>query len=430
VAEDDTRRRLGLGSATALVVANMVGVGVFTTSGFSLADLGRPEWVLLAWLVGGLIAMCGALSYGALARRMPESGGEYYFLSRLLHPSVGFLAGCVSLLAGFTVPIAAAALTMEAYIADSFEVPVSPGWIGTATITVAAVMHGLRPAYGVNLQNIAVVAKVLLILGFIAFGASRLPGLPNQPTLTTVAKSFDIPAFAVTLVWISFAYSGWNATVYLAGEVRDPDRTLHRSLWLGTVIVTLAYLGLNTVFVYAAPVEELAGKGEVGAIAAQALGGPELRRAVSALVALALFTSVSAMMMAGPRVYAKMAEDGLFPTLLASRGEAPTLAVCLQAGLAIVLVWVSQLRELLGYIGFTLGVTAALTVIGLLRLRAIEGPERIPIPGYPWVPWIFVLSTFGASSVMFLRQPLEAGLGLVTILGGLPIYWLLSKRQR
>ena len=143
MAEDDTRRRLGLGSATALVVANMVGVGVFTTSGFSLADLGRPEWVLLAWLVGGLIAMCGALSYGALARRMPESGGEYYFLSRLFHPSVGFLAGCVSLLAGFTVPIAAAALTMEAYITDSFEVPVSPGWIGTATITVAAVMHGV-----------------------------------------------------------------------------------------------------------------------------------------------------------------------------------------------------------------------------------------------------------------------------------------------
>jgi APA family basic amino acid/polyamine antiporter len=419
------RRRLGLTSAAALVVGNMIGAGVFTTSGFALADLGRPETVLLAWVVGGLMALCGALSYGALARRIPESGGEYTFLSRTVHPLAGFLAGWVSLLVGFTAPIAAAALGLQAYLADSFGLGVRPEWIGTTAILIAGLMHGLQLRTGVVLQNIAVGLKLAVIGGFVLLGALRIPAQGGSSALPSAG--FELGAFAVTLVWISFAYSGWNAAVYIAGEVREPERNLHRSLWLATGVVTLIYLALNAVFLYAAPAQSLAGKAEIGAIAAEALGGTALRQAVSVLVALALFTSISAMVMAGPRVYARMAEDGLFPRRIGVAKEVPRAAVALQVGLAVLVAWVSGLRELLGYIGFTLGISAAATVGGLIALRRREGPLRVPVPGYPWVPGLFILTTLAAASFMAARQPLEAGMGLLTVALGIPAYWLMRR---
>jgi amino acid transporter len=419
------RRRLGLTSAAALVVANMIGAGVFTTSGFALADLGRPETVLLAWAIGGLMALCGALSYGALARRIPESGGEYTFLSKTVHPLAGFLAGWVSLLVGFTAPIAAAALGLQAYLADSFGMAGRPEWIGTTAILIAGLMHGLQLRTGVVLQNTAVGLKLALIGGFVLLGALRSPSHADSALLPEA--SFELGAFAVTLVWISFAYSGWNAAVYIAGEVREPERNLHRSLWLGTGVVTLIYLALNAVFLFSAPAQVLAGKAEIGAIAAEALGGTALRQAVSVLVALALFTSISSMVMAGPRVYARMAEDGLFPRWLGVAKEVPTAAVALQVGLAVLVAWVSELRELLGYIGFTLGISAAATIGGLIALRRREGPLRVPVPGYPWVPGLFILTTLSAAGFMAARQPLEAGMGLLTVCLGVPVYWLMRK---
>jgi len=419
------RRRLGLTSSAALVVANMIGAGVFTTSGFALADLGRPEPVLLAWVIGGLMAVCGALSYGALARRIPESGGEYTFLSKTVHPLAGFLAGWVSLLVGFTAPIAAAALGLQAYLADSFALSGRPEWIGTSAILIAGLMHGLQLRTGVILQNTAVGLKLALIGGFVLLGALRIPSHADSALLPEAG--FELGAFAVTLVWISFAYSGWNAAVYIAGEVREPERNLHRSLWLATGVVMLIYLALNAVFLYSAPAQTLAGKAEIGAIAAEALGGTALRQAVSVLVALALFTSISAMVMAGPRVYARMAEDGLFPRRLGVAGEVPRAAVALQVGLAVLVAWVSDLRELLGYIGFTLGISAAATVAGLIALRRREGPLRVPVPGYPWVPGLFIITTLTAAGFMAARQPFEAGMGLLTIGLGVPVYWLMRR---
>ncbi len=414
-------------SAGALVVANMICVGVFTTSGFALADLHRPGLVMAAWCVGGLLAMCGALSYGALARQIPVSGGEYTLLSRTLHPLAGFLAGWVSLLAGFTAPIAAAGLGLQAYLAESFGLASRPEWIGTVAILLAGLMHGLRLREGVVLQNLAVGLKLVAIAVFVGLGVSWMPDVSGSEV---PAATVEISAFAVTLVWISFSYSGWNAAVYVAGEVRDPDRNLHRSLVLATGLVTILYLGLNAVFLYSAPVSELAGRAEVGAIAAEAIGGPGLRRAISVLVALALFTSISAMVMAGPRVYAQMAEDGLFPRLFRGGSEVPGAAVALQVGLAIVVLWSSGLVELLGYIGFTLGLSAAATVIGLFVLRRRLGPERVPIPGYPWIPGVFVVATLSIAAFMLYREPAQAGLGLLSVGAGLPLYWLLRRGSR
>jgi amino acid transporter len=422
--DNQPRLRLGVASAAALVVANMIGTGVFTTSGFALADLGRPSVVLLAWIVGGLIALCGATSYGALANRFPESGGEYVFLSRIVHPAVGFLAGWVSLLAGFTAPIAAAGLALQAYLAPALHLSWRPEWIGTGAIVAAACMHGLRLRQGVMLQNVAVAIKLVVIAGVIVLGWMRVPA----PVSPAPSGDFEIGAFAVTLVWISFSYSGWNAAVYVAEEMREPRRMLGRALVLATSAVTILYVGLNAVFVYSAPVDQLAGKADIGGVAAEALGGLPARQAISLLVALALFTSISSMVMAGPRVYAKMAEDGLFPRVFRQSGDVPAAAVVLQAALSLVVLWVSGLAELLGYIGFTLGVSAAATVLALCWLRVREGPERVPVPGFPWLPGIFLGATVFGASFMVVREPVQAGLGLLTVLVGIPLY-VLSRRR-
>ena len=411
-------------TAIALVVASMIGTGVFTTSGFSLAGLGNREFVMLAWCVAGLLAMAGALSYGALARRIPHSGGEYTFLSYTIHPLVGFLAGWVSLLAGFTGPIAIAALALQAYLAPTPEGGPEPlPWIGTGAILLAALIHGIRLGPGVVAQNFAVLAKLVLIVCFVVLGAIWLPG--SAAGSSEAPASFDLGGFAVAVMWISFSYSGWNAAVYVASEVKDPERNLNRSLWIATALVTVLYLALNAVFVYSAPIADLAGKKEVGAIAAEAIGGPVLRSAVSALVALALFTSISAMVMIGPRVYSRMAEDGLFPRWLRFRGQVPYASILFQAALAVVVVWMTTLRDLIEYLSFTLGVSAAVTVIGLISLRIREGAERVPVPGFPWLPGIFVVTVLGSAGFMVYRADSGAYIGILTIAVGVPLYFIM-----
>jgi len=417
------------GSAAALVAANMIGAGVFTTSGFALADLGGREPVLLAWAVGGVIALFGALSYAALAERIPGNGGEYLFLSRSLHPLVGFLAGWVSLFAGFTAPIAVSAHGFEAYLGDSFGLELPAGVLGATAIVVCGLIHGIRREVGLRVQDSAVAAKILAMVAFIVIGGGILltGGGGERETLEagglpTAASGPSLSAFAVTLVWISFAYSGWNAAVYVAGELEQSERTMRRAVVWATLGVTLLYLGLNAVFLWGAPVASLAGKAEVGAVAAEAIGGPGLRAALSGLVAFALATSISAMVMVGPRVYAQMAADGLFPARLVPGDEVPRGAIALQVGLALVAFFVAELRELMSYVGFLLGLSTAATV-GCLFLPDPAGADTSrAAPGMPWIPGLFIVATLGSSIFMLLREPAQAGAGLLTLLVGVVVY--------
>jgi amino acid transporter len=406
----------------------MIGAGVFTTSGFAAGDFGARAPVLLAWLVGGVLALCGALSYGALSRCLPESGGEYTLLSRTLHPAAGFLAGWVSLLAGFTAPIAAAALGLQAYLADSFEIPGRPEWIGSVAILAAGSLHAARVETGLRLQNAAVLLKLLAIAVLIVLGLQHIASLRGGVEIGW--RPVPITTFSTTLVWITFAYSGWNAAVYVAGEVRDPDRNLMRSLLVATGVVTVVYLLVNAVFLYAAPIEQIAGRPDVGAVAAEAIGGVPLRRALSAVVALALLTSISAMLIAGPRVVQRMAADGHLPRLLARGDDAPRSATLLQVGLALVVVWVSDLKDLLGYIGFVLGLSAAATVAGLMLYRSRHGTELVPVFGYPLVPLVFIGTTLCISVFLVVGNPMQGLAGLGTILLGLPVYAWTSRRGR
>ncbi|MDF9392450.1 MULTISPECIES: APC family permease [Methylococcus] len=414
-------RRYGLPSASLLVVASMVGSGVFTTGGFLLETLRSPWLVLLAWLVGGAIAACGALSYGALAQRFPESGGEYLFLSRTLHPAAGNVAGWVSVVVGFSAPMAAAAYGFGEYLAPWMPWD-APQLTGTLLLAAFALLHGAHGPAGAWVQNFAVVFKLVLITGFVVLAWPRLAIAPLA-LATGSSGGAGFGAFFSSLIWVSFSYSGWNAAVYLGGEVRDPQRSLPRALLLGTGLVTVLYLALNTAFMFSAAPEDLAGKADIGRAAALALGGPVWGDFLTLLVAFALSLSVSAMMMAGPRVSACMARDGYLPPWLSLHEDGtPRRATFLQCALSLVLLWSAGFKDLLTYTGFTLGLSTAATVFGLIRLRLKEG-DACPVIGWPWAPLVYLLAVLAMTAAALVRQPQAALWGLAT----LPAVWALWR---
>ncbi len=421
-------RTLGLFSLVCLIIANMVGAGVFTTSGFALGDLGSANRVVAAWIVGGLIALAGAVSYGGLVRRMTESGGEYLFLSRVIHPVAGFIAGWVSLLAGFTGAIAFAALTFETY-----AFPTRPDWLpsgvaASALVVVAALLHGVRVRTGAVAQNVAVVLKVALLMGFLLF-AGFVAVTEGAAPVTVVPGPFSLSAFAGSLVWISLSYSGFNAAVYVAGEAKDAQRNAPRALWIGTLVVTALYVALNAAFVYLPSFESVVGKQDVAAAAAQAIGGDSAALAIRVIIVIALVTSVFSLIMAGPRVYARMADDGVLPGIFRFQGtEAPTAAIFGQAALAILLISLSDLRGLLGYLGFTLSISAALSVASLFILAKREGRQAIAVPGYPFTPLFYVIVTLVLAGIAGARDPMQLLAAVVTIASGSVAYYFVKKR--
>ncbi|MFT6863120.1 MAG: amino acid transporter [Akkermansiaceae bacterium] len=403
----------GFWTLTFLVVANMIGAGVFTTSGFTLASLGDPKLVLLAWLVGGLVALCGAFSYGLLIQRIPLSGGEYVFLSKAVHPFAGFVAGWVSLLAGFSGAIAFAAVALESYLPGNLPEKLP----AVGVIILGATLHGAKRWLGAGVQNTAVILKLLLLALFLGWGAFAIEwGVqPSRP----VASDSGMLAFAQALVWISLSYSGFNAAVYVAGEATAP-RIVARSLVAGTGVVVLLYLLLNATFVLGAPASEISGQPDVAARAAKWIGGTGFETFTRLIISLALVTSVLSMMMAGPRVYGKMAEDGIIPRIFILREDQVWPAVLLQMSLALLLVFVGSLQDLLGYLGLTLSLSAAVAVGSLFLGERVRGWPSLP-------PALFVIATLGAATLLIVRDPSQALATGVTVLLGAAAYYLANS---
>lgn len=407
------KKGFGFWTLTFLVVANMIGAGVFTTSGFTVASLGDPWLVLLAWLAGGLIALCGAFSYGLLVRRMPISGGEYVFLSKAVHPFVGFVAGWVSLLAGFSGAIAFAAVALESYLPGNLPAKLP----AVAVIILGAFLHGGRQSLGAGVQNTAVFLKLLLLLIFLGWGAFSLDW-GNEATEPEATRG-GLMVFAQALVWISLSYSGFNAAVYVAGEATAP-RVVGRALVSGTSIVVLLYLLLNGVFVLGAPVSEISGHPDVAAVAARWIGGAGFEAFTRSVISLALVTSVLSMMMAGPRVYGKMAEDGIIPKVFILTKKRVWPAVLLQMSFALLLVFAGSLMELLSYLGLTLSLSAAVAVSSLFLGERVRGWSALP-------PAIFVLATLGSAALLVVYDPWQAlGTGVTLALGAFG-YRFISK---
>ena len=396
----------GFWTLTFLVVANMIGAGVFTTSGFTLASLGDPWIVLLAWFVGGLVALCGAFSYGILIQRMPASGGEYVFLSRAVHPFAGFMAGWISLLAGFSGAIAFAAVALESYLPGDFPAKLP----AVGVVVLGAALHGGRRWLGVGVQNTAVILKLLLLGIFLGWGATSIDW--GSDSTRSFQTEGGFLAFAQALVWISLSYSGFNAAVYVAGEATSP-LIVARALVTGTAVVVLLYLLLNAAFVLGAPAAEISGQADVAAVAARWIGGAGFEVFTRVVISIALLTSVLSMMMAGPRVYGKMAEDGVIPKIFVLREDRVWPAVLLQMGLALLLIFVGTLQELLAFLGLTLSLTAAVTVGSLFFGKRVRGWAALP-------PALFTLATLTAASLLIVHDPGQAlGASISVVLGGI-----------
>ena len=365
--------RFGLTTMTCVVIAGMIGSGIFTTSGFALADLQSPGRVLLAWCIGGLIALCGAVAYGELARRLPQSGGEYLYLSKLVHPFVGFQAGWISLTVGFSGSIALVALTFEEYVVPA---EIRASWLpaGSPAIAVIAIFgfgHAFLVSLFASLQNAIVGIKLIALVSFLISAASKIPthAWHWEPVAETLPPLFAWPTLltmSTSVMFISLSYAGFNCSIYVAAEVSHPDRTIPRSLTLGTALVTVLYLLLNLVFVTATPATKILGNPRVASIAAEAIGGPSLELLIRTAIGLGTLTSVAGMIMVGPRVISRMADDGVFFTAFRTGPNSIPRSVLLQASLAATLVLVSNLHDLLGFLGSTLSLSSAITVATLL----------------------------------------------------------------
>jgi APA family basic amino acid/polyamine antiporter len=429
------KRQLGIAVAAAIVIANMIGAGVFTSAGFQAAFSFKDPWSMMStWVVGGVIALCGAAVYAELGSLLPRAGGEYVYLREAYHPAVGFMSGWVSLVVGFSAPIAAAALLFSSYVAAL--VPALDSVAATKTIACMLIvgmtaLHAFDTKLGGRVQTGFTVAKVVLIVVFVGAGllvgtgdwahfASRGDGLANLGTRSGAA------AYATALMYVSFAYSGWNAAAYIAGEIEQPQRTLPRALLVGTGLVMVLYITLNLVFLYAVPPEAMAKDpfGQpVGDLAARALFGSHAGDLLSSLIALALMSAVSAMMMAGPRVYATMAADHALPQQLAyySKRGVPSVSVVVQCVLAIGFAILSDPDHLIRLVGFTLATFAALTVGAVFVFRARGKVAPFRTPGYPVTPLLFVALSvwtvyFGVSAQPKLSLEIAAVLAVGTLI--------------
>ncbi len=428
-----SRPGVSLLTATAVVVANMIGTGVFTSLGYQVGGLPSGFAIVMLWAVGGVCAFCGALAYGELAAALPRSGGEYHFLSRIFHPSVGFVAGWLSSTVGFAAPIALAAMAFGKYYTGIF-----PGAsalhlsIGVSVAVTIIHMFGINVAS--KFQNLATWGKVTLILIFIVAGmllAERQPVsfLPTVGDGTLIASK----SFAISLVFVMYSYAGWNAATYITSEIRDPARNVPKAIALGTGLVTLLYVALNGVFLYAAPMSALEGKNEVGHVAADFIFGKLGGNLMSGLICLGLVSSISAMTWVGPRVTMAMGQDLVLlrPFAKKSAGGVPVVALLFQICIVVTLLTTSSFEPVLKYVQFSIQLCSFATVLGLMVLRWKQPhlPRPVRCWGYPLTPLLFLGISLWMLAFLLWESPKESLAGLSTILVGLLLYALSPKEK-
>lgn len=431
-----TERRapqISLLTATCIVVANMIGTGVFTSLGFQVGGLPSGFALLALWFVGGMCAFCGALCYGELAAALPRSGGEYHLLSRIFHPAVGFLAGWLSATVGFAAPVAAAAMAFGTYFGHVMP-GANPQMLSLAVVVSVTLVHLGGTKVSSGFQNLATSFKILLILALIGAGLAMNGAQPLSFAPTARDPALLVSgAFATSLVYVMYSYAGWNAAIYVAGEVREPGRNLPRALLFGTAFVVVLYVLLNATFLHAAPMSELFEKQEVGQIAAAHIFGERGGQWMAGLISFGLISSISAMTWAGPRVTMTMGEDmrGLgFLAVRNGRGV-PARAMFAQLAFVILLLLTTSFEAVVNYLQFSLNFCSFLTVLGLIVLRVRE--PALPRPyrtwGYPVTPLIFLALSLWMMIFQLHNKPHESLAGLATMALGLAVYFVASKRN-
>ena len=434
---DGLERKLGTFSATAIVVANMIGTGIFTMSGLLAANLPSPGWVLLCWLFGGLIAIAGALCYAELATRMPEAGGEYVYLKKLYHPALGFLAGWTSLIVGFSAPIAAAAMGFSEYIhagldsqllhLDSIQLVFFNKGIAVFIILLFTFLHYFGLRLGSRVQNVLTILKILIVAGLASVGL--IFGNGSGPSFSLAGESTGVMAFGTAMMLVMFAYSGWNASAYIAGEIKRPKKTIPISLIGGTSIVIVLYLAINLFILRMVPYSDLKGVIPVVETAAVQAFGTGMGKVVSLLVGVGLLSCLSAFIMIGPRVYYAMAKDKLFFPFAAdvhARYKVPGKSVIVQGGIAVVMVMIGSFEQLIIYIAFALNIFLWLAVVGIFiaRKKKVGEESAVKVWGYPVVPVFFLFSSIILMVFNYINRPMESSAAMLTVLFGIPCYFL------
>jgi APA family basic amino acid/polyamine antiporter len=438
---------LGLVSATALVVSNMVGTGIFTSTGFFAGDLGSPRLVLAIWVVGAMTALLGAMCYSELGVNLPSSGGEYVYLTRAYGPTWGFVTGWASFFAGFSGPIAAAALAFSGYVGHFFPgvraenalaIAGSGAWtlhLGGAQLLASAlvIVFTILNVFGVQrvarVQNVLTGAKVCVLVAFIVLGFASGHGDTAHFSMYAVRDHPDTPLaaqFGVSLIFVYLAYSGWNAATYVAEELRQPSRTLPLALGVGTALVAVLYFLLNVVFIYAAPLEDMKGQLAVGSFAASRLFGPQVADVFAGLMAVSLMSTVNAMVTTGPRVYYAMAGNGAFLAAAAKvhpRFHTPVVAIVAQ-GICTILMTLTPFPELVTYIGLTLSIFTVLSVVALMKFRHRAGWRKLAVVNfcYPLIPVLYILAGAWITFEGSLQRPYISLATLLTVATGAAVY--------
>lgn len=418
--------------ATALVVADMIGVGVFTSLGFQVKDIPSGFAILLLWGIGGVVALCGVFAYAELGGMFPRSSGEYNFLSRAFHPAIGFMTGFVSATVGFAAPVALSAMAFGHYATVVLPgVPSRLMAVGAVWLVSLVQLGGVR--YSSSFQLVSTILKVGLIAAFLVAGVL----LPSPQPVSFVPALSDLGLiasgpFAIGLVFVMYAFSGWNAATYIIGEMHAPEQSLPRSLLAGTAIVLVLYIALNTVFLLAAPMASLAGQLQVASIAGSYIFGELGGRMAAAMICIGLVPSIAAMMWIGPRVTMTMGEDVPALSIFArrSRAGAPINALLLQLAVANLMLLTDSFEAVLDFIQFSLLACSFLTVLGLFKLRVTHPDLARPYRawGYPVTPAVFLLVTGFMMYYLFAQRPLQAMLGTAVMISGLLIYLLAHRR--
>ena len=426
------RRAVGFFTACGIVIANIIGTGVFTSLGFQVADIQSGFALLMLWIVGGVAALCGALCYGELSAALPRSGGEYHFLSEIYHPAVGFMAGFISATVGFAAPIALAAMAFGKYFRGVFDFG-SPVLLSFVLVWMVALFHFGNLRLGSAFQNLWTIVKLLLV--GVLIGAGLL--IEEKQPITFFPHAADTMsifsgAFAVALVYVMYSYSGWNASSYIIGEVKNPERNVPRSLLAGTLIVIVAYVLLNAVFLATTPEVEMRGQIEVGLIAGKHIFGNNGGRIVGAMICLGLISAISSMTWIGPRVTMSMGEDHWLLRFLGRKntGGVPANAVLVQLLIVNLLLLTRSFELVVVYIQFALLLCSLLTVIGVIVLRAsrpnVSRPYRVWL--YPLPPLLFAAITIWMMIYLLISKTTESVAGMVTAIVGFLLYFCAGKR--
>ena len=420
-----TIRKIGWLSAGAIVIANMVGTGAFTTLGLQLQHLQNTGTILLIWVLGGLFSLFGAFSYAELGTRFPRSGGEYHFLSTIYHPFLGYLSGWISLTVGFAAAIALDAMAMGKYLEKYLSLP--GHWLAILVIVVISMVHSSHIRQSSLFQNVFTFFKIAIIVVLIAGGffiSAEVDAFQWSPPMS---EELFQPAFAVALIYVTYAFSGWNAAAYIVGEIKEPRRNLPRALIGGTLLVAVLFLLLQLAFLNQVDIEALRGKVEVGQIVAEAMFGTNWSKIISFFIAFLLIASIGAMIWVGPRVTRAMADDYKIWRFLAkdNANGIPVRAIWLQSAISIIMVLTSSFEQVLLYSGFILQLFTTLTVAGVLvarkRFTTLANTYRSPF--FPWLQYAYIFFSIWILVFLLYDKPKESLFGMLNLIVGAVSFW-------